>query len=113
MHTFGDVHFYCGAGARAKWYERNFEEFKDKIRNVNNSEDYLKILDWLNQNIPKEDKGKEGMDHVTGIIEQLIRTPKKLPKIIIADKSYKELTIDDFVLENYNPEPTIKRALAV
>ena len=113
VHTFGDVHFYCGAGARAKWYERNFEEFKDKIRNVNNSEDYLKILDWLNQNIPKEDKGKEGMDHVTGIIEQLIRTPKKLPKIIIADKSYKELTIDDFVLENYNPEPTIKRALAV
>ena len=113
VHTFGDVHFYCGAGARAKWYERNFEEFKDKIRNVNNSEDYLKILDWLNQNIPQEDKGKEGMDHVTGIIEQLIRTPKKLPKIIIADKSYKELTIDDFVLENYNPEPTIKRALAV
>ena len=113
VHTFGDVHFYCGAGARAKWYERNFEEFKDKIRNVNNSEDYLKILDWLNQNIPKEDKGKEGMDHVTGIIEQLIRTPKKLPKITIADKSYKELTIDDFVLENYAPHSTIKRALAV
>ena len=53
------------------------------------------------------------MDHVTGILEQLTRTPKTLPKIFIADKSYNKLTIDDFVLENYNVHPTIKRALAV
>ena len=113
VHTFGDVHFYCGAGERAKSYEKNLEELKNKIKNANNPENYLEILDWLNQKLPQEDKGKEGMDHVTGILEQLARTPKELPRVTIADRSYKELTIDDFVLENYNSHPTIKRALAV
>ena len=113
VHTFGDVHFYCGAGARAKWYEKNFKEFKEKVSEAVNPDDFNNLLEWLNKNLPPEEKGKEGMDHVTGILEQLARIPKQLPRITIADKSYKELIIDDFVLENYNPESTIKRALAV
>ena len=113
VHTFGDVHFYCGAGERAKWYQKNLEELKSRVRNVNGLEEHLGTLEWINRSAPQEDRGKEGMDHVTGILEQLARAPKLLPKVTIADKSYRELKIDDFVLEGYNPEAKIERTLAV
>jgi len=113
VHTFGDVHFYCGAGERAKWYRDNFDEFKHRIRNTNTPEDYQSFLEELNNELPPEDKGKEGMDHVTGILEQLARTPKALPTVTIANKPYNELEIGDFRLEGYNPEPAIRRTLAV
>lgn len=120
IHTFGDVHFYCGANERAKWYKNNFDEFKKRFKEagkLNNNPDYKtnypEVLNWINKNAPPESKGREGMDHVTGILEQLTRTPKMLPKIFIADKPYNKLTIDDFVLENYESYPTIKRVLAV
>ncbi|MDP1695798.1 MAG: thymidylate synthase [archaeon] len=112
VHTFGDVHFYSGAGARSKWYKDNLSGLQERI-NVTEHQDYAGILSWLNGQLPSEDKGREGMDHVTGILEQLQRTPKTLPRLTIADKPYNQLTIDDFVLEGYTPEPTIKRALAV
>ena len=113
VHTFGDVHFYSGAGERAKWYRSNFNEFKEKVRGSSSPEDYSNLIAWLNKRLPTEDKGREGMDHVTGILEQLTREPKALPRVKISDKSYSELTIDDFVLEGYDPAPTIKRTLAV
>ncbi len=113
VHTFGDVHFYCGAGERAKWYRDNFDKFKRRIRNTNTPEGYQSFLEELNNKLPPEDKGKEGMDHVTGILEQLARAPRELPRVIIADKPYNELTIGDFRLEGYNPEPAIRRTLAV
>lgn len=120
VHTFGDVHFYCGAGERAKWYKENFEELKNRVKEsgkLNNAPDYktnyLKILDWINKNAPEEEVGKEGQDHVTAILEQMSREPKSLPKLKIANKKFDELTIDDFVLENYNFHPVIKRSMAV
>ncbi len=113
VHTFGDVHFYCGAGERAKWHQKNLEELKSRVRNVNGLEEHLETLEWINRSAPPEDRGKEGMDHVTGIIEQLARTPKPLPKVTIADKPYNELKIDDFVLKGYEPWPKIERTLAV
>ena len=73
----------------------------------------METLKWINTSAPAEDKGKEGMDHVTGILEQLARTPKQLPKVTIADKSYKELTINDFVLQGYDSHPKIERTLIV
>lgn len=113
VHTFGDVHFYSGAGERAKWYGAHLEELKRKVGRSMFPSDYDDVLTWLNHKLPDEDKGREGMDHVTGILEQLTRVPKKLPKVTIADKPYNQLTIDDFVLEGYEPWPYIKRTLAV
>ncbi len=113
IHTFGDVHFYTGAGERGRWYRDNFGEVKNRIADVNSQDGYLEVLDWINKSVPLEDKAKEGQDHVTGILEQLSRTPRALPRVRIADRPFDKLTIDDFVLEGYDPHPPIKRALAV
>ena len=113
IHTFGDVHFYTGAGERAEWYRDNFDRFKSMVREAEGPEDFRVILDQLNEILPPEPEGKKGQDHVTGILEQLTRTPRKLPQLSIADKSYDELTIEDFKLEGYDPYPSIKRTLAV
>lgn len=113
VHTFGDVHFYTGSGERGKWYRDNFDKFKLQMGKMKSSEDYLDYLEELNKVLPAEEKGKGGMDHVTGIIEQLAREPRPLPKVRIANKHYRELTIDDFVLEGYDPLPKIERTLAV
>ena len=113
IHDFGDVHFYTGASERANWYKDNLEELSGRVKSSEDSSDYLKVLDWVNKSIPNEDDGKEGMDHVPGILEQLSREPRPLPRVIIADKHYSKLTIDDFVLDGYNPHPPIKGTLAV
>ena len=113
VHSFADVHFYTGAGERAKWYRDNFDSFKSSIGRGDSSEHYENVLEALNRGLPPEPEGKEGMDHVTGILEQLARTPRKSPRVTISDKPYNELTIDDFELEGYDPHPAIRRALAV
>jgi thymidylate synthase len=113
VHTFGDVHFYTGTGERAKWYKDNFSEFKQRVRETQKPEDYEQILSEINKISPPERKGHEGEDHVTGILEQLQRTPRQLPKVIIADKPYNELTINDFKLEGYDHYPSINRKLIV
>ncbi len=113
VHTFGDVHFYTGSGDRARWYRDNFDDFKKMVKGVKKRGDYLNVLEDLRKVLPSEPEGKEGMDHVTGILEQLSREPKKLPNIEIANKPYNKLTIDDFVLKDYNSHPYIRRALAV
>ena len=113
IHTFGDSHFYCGAGERAKWYKENFQELKGKINEAKTSEDYSNILNELNNILPQEEKGKEGQDHVTAILEQMTRTPKQLTRLNIANKKFDDLTINDFVLENYDSYPAIRRSMAV
>ncbi|MFV1884622.1 MAG: thymidylate synthase [Balneola sp.] len=52
-------------------------------------------------------------NHVDGLKEQLTRKPKPLPTLKIANKPVDELTFDDFVLENYNPDPVIRFEVAV
>ena len=113
IHSFGDVHFYTGANERAKWYKENLSELKKKCREAEDPLEFRSILDFVNKRVPEESKGMEGMDHVTGILEQLTRAPKDLPKVKISKKHYSDLTIDDFVLENYDPYPKIERELAV
>ena len=113
VHTFGDVHFYTGAGERAKWYGDNFDNFKGIIGTIKERENYQDALERLDGKLPPEPEGKEGMHHVTKILEQLARAPRELPKLTIAKKSYSELSIEDFKLEGYNPHPTIRGALAV
>lgn len=112
IHTFGDAHFYCGGGERAQWYAEHLDDLKKMVGESNSPEDFSDIKNVLEKKLPPEPKGRELQDHVTGILEQLSRTPGELPKVTIADKPYGELTIDDFTLEGYHPAPGIKRAMA-
>ena len=113
VHTFGDSHFYAGDGKRAKWYKENLLELGGRIKESKISEDYLKILDWINKSVPLEEKEKEGMDHIPKIILQLSREPKKLPKMEIANKDFDKLTIDDFSLTGYDSYPPINAKMSV
>lgn len=53
------------------------------------------------------------INHVDGLRQQLTRKPKTLPTLTITNKPVDELTFDDFVLSNYDPEPVIKFEVAV
>jgi len=113
IHTFGDSHFYCGAGKRGKFYGDNLNVLKTKVDHVLEDSYYKDILEWITQTAPPEENGREGQDHVTAILEQLQREPKPLPTLEIINKPYDQLTIEDFNLIEYHPYPSIKRAMAV
>ena len=52
-------------------------------------------------------------NHVDGLKEQLKRTPKKLPELVIADKPFWDLKFEDFELKNYEHDEYIKFPVAV
>ena len=52
--------------------------------------------------------------HVDAVNEQLSRTPKALPTLFItAGKKWTDYVLEDFILDNYNPDPSIKAEMAV
>jgi thymidylate synthase len=53
------------------------------------------------------------MNHIEQVKEMLSRTPRKLPKLIMADKSMFDLNVEDITLEGYDPHPTISAPMAV
>lgn len=53
------------------------------------------------------------LNHVEGLNEQLMRTPKTLPAVKIAQKPFFDLVFEDFTLENYEHDPFIKFKVAV
>ena len=53
------------------------------------------------------------VNHVDGAREQILREPKTKPTLVIAKKPFWDLKFEDFVLENYDPHPPIKFAVAV
>lgn len=53
------------------------------------------------------------VNHVDGLRRQLEREPRPLPKLEIASKPVDSLTLEDFVLTDYNPMPGIKFEVAV
>lgn len=121
IHDFGDAHFYASVTEeRGKWYKDNLDELKERIKDAgklsNHTDyktDYKDVIMWINKNAPPEMEGRKGYDHVTAILEQLDREPRELPKLTIVKKPIDELTIDDFVLEDYNSHPAIRRKMAV
>jgi thymidylate synthase len=53
-------------------------------------------------------------NHVDAVNEQLSRTPKELPTLFITEgKKIADYVVDDFLLDNYNPDPAIKADMAV
>lgn len=52
-------------------------------------------------------------DHIPGLLEQLQREPRPLPRLHIARKPFNELRFEDFRLEGYHPHPKIKFKVAV
>ena len=60
-----------------------------------------------------EDGGQAEYDHVPGLLEQLKREPRPLPKLLIARKPVDELRFDDFQLVGYDPHPKIDFKVAV
>jgi len=61
--------------------------------------------------------GKNGKnaeyDHVPGLLEQIERAPRKLPKLVIAKKPVDELKFEDFQVVGYDPHPKIDFKVAV
>jgi thymidylate synthase len=112
IHTFGDSHFYSGLDEKGKWYRANFDKLQDKVRNVSFSKEFLEVLDWIKTEAP-QDKNENKYDHVTAILRQLSREPKKLPTMEIADKPFDQLEFEDFVLKDYEHDKPIRRSMAV
>jgi thymidylate synthase len=51
--------------------------------------------------------------HFEAIKIQLDRNPMTLPKLVFNKKNFNEYSVNDFVLENYIPQPTIKASMSV
>lgn len=53
-------------------------------------------------------------NHVAAVLEQLSRKERSLPTLMMTvNKKWNEYTMEDFVLEGYNPHPPIKAEMAV
>ena len=52
-------------------------------------------------------------DHVAGLEAQLERSPRPLPRLVIARKPMKDLRFEDFKVEGYDPHPPIPFKVAV
>jgi thymidylate synthase len=53
-------------------------------------------------------------NHIDAVSEQLSRAPKELPTLFITEgKKIADYVVDDFLLDNYNPDPAIKADMAV
>lgn len=52
-------------------------------------------------------------NHIEGLKEQLKRTPKARPSLIIADKPFSQLQFEDVKVQDYNPDPVISFEVAV
>ena len=53
------------------------------------------------------------INHIDGLKEQLERTPKKLPQLLINKKPFWDLTFEDFSIINYEHHPIIKFPVAI
>jgi thymidylate synthase len=60
-----------------------------------------------------KNSGMSEYDHVPGLLEQLKREPRPLPRLVIARKPFDQLRFEDFQLVGYNPHPRIKFKVAI
>jgi len=116
VHTFGDLHIYCGEGERGKFYGENFELVKNLVGSVNERKDYLEVKKQLEGmmvatgKINMADKG----DHVPMCLEQLAREPRPLPKLKLhPDSGINNMEFEYIELSGYDPHPPIRGKVAV
>lgn len=108
-HTVVDAHIYCGEDERGEWYENNLERLQEKMKNVENDEEYLEIKNWIEENAPEQEGN---MDHIPGLLKQLSRQPRERPELKIKEDNIDKLSFEDFELEDYNPHHGIKFGIA-
>lgn len=112
-HTIVDSHIYCGKGERGEWYGENIEKLKEKMREAETNEEYLEVKEWIEENAPEVEKdGEKPYDHIPGLLEQISRETRERPSMEVPDKPIDEMEYEDFDLEDYNPHPGIKFAVA-
>ncbi len=112
IHVFGDAHIYCGKGERGEFYRENREELQDMVRDAEKREDFAAIADLIREEAPPEE-GRDGLDHVPGLLEQLSRETLEKPSIEVVDKPFEELSFDDIELEDYESHDSISFSVAV
>lgn len=115
-HAVVDAHAYCGRGARGEWYADNLGDLQDRLRAVEEREEYRDVADWLAATAPAEDidvaAGDKPYDHVPNLLRQCARPPRDRPRIEVADRPLDELEFDDFQLSDYDPAPGLDFAVA-
>ncbi len=107
IHTYSNVHIYGGVAPRSNFLKENLRELQERVKEVNFSDDYLKVREWYLQNSPAESEGNEKKDHVPFVLEQLSKTPQTLPAIFIKQIPFFEIiekpSREVIRLEGYNP----------
>jgi thymidylate synthase len=110
-HQSINTHIYLGVTPRFNFWKdkKNIKEFKKKFEEIKNREDYLGLREWYLKKAPGESEGNKKKDHMPFILEQLSKTPKKLPTIKIINPSLSLLdaiqlsVLDVVTIKNYEP----------
>jgi len=104
-HSIVDAHIYCGADDRGRWYEENLPTLQKILQRISNNDpdnrNYSEVADWIEERSPAESNGKEGLDHVPGLLRQLDRAAYDRPSIQIPDKPFDQIEKDDIKLTEY------------
>lgn len=109
------------------WNQRSVDSFIGLPFNIASYALLLNIIAKMTGKIPLELIGNFGdthiyKNHIDVVKEQLKRTPHQLPKLVMPDIHYQELSLDevlksvkssDFKLENYIHDDTLKAQMAV
>ena len=109
------------------WNQRSVDSFIGLPFNIASYALLLHIIAKITGKIPLELIGNFGdvhiyKNHIDVVKEQLKRTPHQLPKLVMPDIHYQELSLDevlksvkssDFKLENYIHDDTLKAQMAV
>ena len=114
VHTYADLHIYCGDGDLGLFYKKNLNEIKSMVKGVNKREDYLLVHKDLLKMIKDSGLETNPCDHVPLCLEQLAREPRPLPKLTLhKDAGINTLQYDHIQIEGYDPHPPIKGKVAV
>ena len=116
--------FYVSANGRlsCQMYQRSADMFLGVPFNIASYALLQSILANILNLIPGEFVHVFGDAHIyknsiDQVKEQLSRKPKKLPKLIMPNidsiQSLNNLSVDDFILDGYEPHPAIKAPMAI